>query len=170
MEWLPFLDGLTFSGGECTLEADFILEAARVFGAEDISVLVDTNGLMPPETLEALSQGTEGFLFDLKALDPGDHHHLTGETNTLILANLERALALDSVVEARILIIPGYTDTPEVLDDMVHWIRERNPSTPIRLNAFRPWGVRGVGAAFPEPTPETMQHLRERIAAPSAPA
>jgi len=168
--WAPFLDGLTFSGGECSLQADFILEAAAAFKAQGFSVLVDTNGLMPPATLEALGKGTDGFLFDFKSLDPSAHRYLTGEENPIILANLERALNLDRVVEVRILIIPGHTDSPKVLDDMVHWIRERNPSTPIRLNAFRSLGVRGKGAELHETTSETMAHLRRRIEALSGPA
>lgn len=168
--WAPFLDGLTFSGGECSLQADFILEVATLLKDEGVSVLVDTNGLMPPATLESLSEGTDGFLFDMKALDPQRHCHLTGEDNRLILDNLEWALLRGRVAEVRILVIPGYTGAPDVLEAMQHWIATRNPATPIRLSAFRRLGVRGVAADFPEPSPESMESLRNRLKALHHPA
>jgi pyruvate formate lyase activating enzyme len=163
--WAPFLDGLTFSGGECTLQAAFILETTPGLKAEGGTVLVDTNGFMARETLEALASVVDGFLFDLKALNPEDHRRLTGEDPGPILANLDRVQALGRLAELRILVVPGFTDALETVDAMARRVLTLDPRIPIRLSAFRHQGVRGPGLDIPEPSPAVMEALGDRLEA-----
>ena len=148
----PFLDGITFSGGECSLQAEFILEAARRIQAETgLGVLADTNGEMEPGTLEALAAATEGFLFDVKAWDPALHQRLTGCGNARILDNLRRAARLGRVREVRTVVVPGFTDSEEEIGAIGRLVSSLGPDIPWRLSPFRRQGVRTQGLSEPDP-------------------
>ena len=103
--------GVTFSGGECMLQPEFLLETAKLCKTEGISVAIDTAGNVPWERFEAIEPYSDWFLFDVKAIDETLHKKLTGVSNALILANLERLLALcPRKVIVRIPVIPGCND------------------------------------------------------------
>ncbi len=154
----PFLDGITFSGGECSLQGDFVIEAAqRIKGETGLGVLADTNGEMDPGTLEALALATDGFLFDVKAWDPALHEELTGRENARILANLRRAAQHGKVREVRTVVVPGFTDTEAEITAIARLVASLGPDVPWRLSPLRLQGVRTPGLA--EPAPERFQAL-----------
>jgi pyruvate formate lyase activating enzyme len=156
----PFLDGLTFSGGECTLQEAFLREASRLLKQETrLTVLVDTNGFMDGDVLERLAQEVDGFLFDLKAMEVGTHLRLTGEGNAAILRNLTRAAALGKVLEVRTVVVPGFTDTEAEIRAIARFVRELSMSIPMRLTPFRPHGVRGVERDWPQMDPDRFEVL-----------
>lgn len=148
----PFLDGITFSGGECSLQSEFILAASRRIQVETgLSVLADTNGEMDSRTLEALATGTDGLLFDVKAWDPALHMRLTGCDNARILANLRHAARLGRVREVRTVVVPGFTDSEEEIGAIGRLVASLGPDIPWRLSPFRLQGVRTQGLSEPEP-------------------
>ncbi len=156
----PFLDGLTFSGGECTLQVTFLMEATRLLKKETrLTVLADTNGFMESDVLEQLAQEVDGFLFDLKAMETGTHLRLTGEGNAPILRNLTRVAALGKVVEVRTVVVPGFTDTETEIRAIAQFVRELPRSIPLRVTPFRPHGVRGVERDWPQMDPDRFETL-----------
>ncbi len=166
LPWVPFLDGLTFTGGECTGQPEFLVAAARLLHQRTPwTVLVDTHGDMPPATLGQLAEVTDGFLFDLKALEPAMFLALTGREPSRMLANLETAARLDKLREVRILVVPGHTDRLEVFEAMVAHVAALGGSAILRLQPFRRHGVRGAGRDWPEPSLARLQVLRERAEA-----
>ena len=78
----PFLSGVTVSGGEATLQADFVRAFfAALKGDPDLGRLttfVDTNGGCAPEVWDALLPVMDGAMVDLKALDPDLHQRVAG--------------------------------------------------------------------------------------------
>jgi pyruvate formate lyase activating enzyme len=158
--WVPYLDGITFSGGECTLQWEFLLECLpRLRGELGLPVLLDSNGNMPAEVLECLLPETDGLLFDLKALDPQAHRALTGCGNERILANLARAAAAGKVTEVRTVLIPGVTDEPATVLAMARLVAGLGNGPPLRLSRFRPQGVRGPWAQVAGLAPERFREL-----------
>ena len=158
--WAPYLDGITFSGGECTLQWEFLLAIIPRLQSElGLTVLLDTNGEMAPAVLEGLLGVADGFLFDVKTLDPAAHLALTGVANAGILANLRRAAAARKVVEVRTVLIPGLTDDPALVLAVARLVADLGPAVSLRLTPFRPQGVRGVLAEVPELSPERFEAL-----------
>ena len=146
----PFLDGLTFSGGECTLQGEFLLEASRLLKqATRLSVLLDTNGFMEEGLLEALAGEADGFLFDLKAMDAETHLRLTGASNIPILRNLARAALWGKVAEVRAVVVPRFTDSPTEIRAIAQFVKGLASGIPLRLTPFRPLGVRGIEHHWP---------------------
>ena len=157
--WIPYLDGITFSGGECTLQWEFLLACAPRLRELGLPVLLDTNGNMPPAVLEALLPEVDGLLFDVKALDPQAHRDLTGCGNERILANLARAAGAGKVAEVRTVLIPGVTDEPETVLAVARLVASLGADLPLRLSPFRPQGARGPWAQVAALAPERFREL-----------
>ena len=58
--------GITFSGGEPMLQAEFLVEALKLCRAQEIHTAVDTCGYAPVEVIRRVAEFTDLFLFDLK--------------------------------------------------------------------------------------------------------
>lgn len=109
----PFFDnggGVTLSGGECMLQADFALQVAKILHSDGVSVDIDTCGYAPTEAFERILPYVDTFLYDVKAIDPTVHEKCTGKNNELILKNLDFILSKGARVEVRIPLVPGYND------------------------------------------------------------
>ena len=103
--------GVTFSGGECMLQIDFLLEILEKCKENGIHTAVDTAGHIPWADFEKIISYTDLFLYDIKAMNDEIHKEYTGVSNSLILENLAKLLALKSAVWVRVPVIPGVNDT-----------------------------------------------------------
>ena len=113
--------GVTLSGGEPTLQADFVEALLRGLKAEGIATALDTCGLCSAETLDRLLPFTDLVLYDLKLYDLDLHRQHTGASNRQILDNLLHLREMQSSLPRpfrlwiRTPLIPGTTATPENL-------------------------------------------------------
>ncbi len=105
--------GVTFSGGEPLLQADFVREVAGLVRKEGYTVTVDTCGEAPWEAFEAVLPVTDLFLYDVKAIDSEVHKNATGVGNSRILQNLHRLDGCNKDIWARIPVIPTVNATTE---------------------------------------------------------
>jgi len=96
--------GVTFSGGECMLQADFLTEMVALCREHGVHTAVDTAGQVPYEWLVQVNPDL--FLYDIKAITPDKHLALTGVDGVLIWENLERLLQEDYPVVIRIPCVP----------------------------------------------------------------
>lgn len=99
--------GVTLSGGECLLQADFSRELLMRLKAEGINTAVDTSGAVPWESIEKVLPYTDKFLYDIKAYDGDLHKRLTGRKNEQIIENLRRLDELGASIEIRVPFVPG---------------------------------------------------------------
>ena len=116
----PFYDtsggGVTFSGGEPLIQAEFLIQLLELCGNEQIHRAVDTTGHATYETLMAIAGHTDLFLFDLKMMDSDKHKRYTGVSNHLIIDNLCHLARQGVDIIIRIPLIPGVNDDAENLD------------------------------------------------------
>jgi len=105
--------GVTFSGGEPMLQAGFVLALARLCRAAGLHVALDTCGIVPWASYEALLPWVDLVLYDLKLFDGAGHRAATGADNTGILENARRIAAAGMPMWIRTPVIPGYTASPE---------------------------------------------------------
>lgn len=109
--------GVTLSGGEPALHAEYVGQVARGLAARGIHVLIETAGHFDWAPFEEhLLPHLGAVYFDLKLADPDNHRRYTGQTNARILENLERLVARGGPpVTPRVPLIPRVTDTYENL-------------------------------------------------------
>ena len=100
--------GVTLSGGECLLQADFCAALLRALKQEGIHTAVDTCGFVQRAAFEKVLPYTDLFLVDIKAIDPQVHKACTGQENGIILDNIRFLDAVGANMEFRIPFVPEY--------------------------------------------------------------
>jgi len=103
--------GVTLSGGECLMQADFCAELLHALKNEGISTAVDTCGFVKREAIDKVMPYTDIFLYDFKAYDADVHKNCTGCSNTLILENLRYIDDCGKKIEIRIPYVPTYNSS-----------------------------------------------------------
>lgn len=102
--------GVTFSGGECMLQINFLKEVLEKCRKENIHTAVDSAGNVPWEYFTEITPYTDLFLYDIKLADSEKHKKYTGADNRKILKNLELLLDANMQVIIRIPVIGGVND------------------------------------------------------------
>ena len=168
----PFIRGITVSGGEATMQADFLVDLfTAIREAPDLahlSILVDSNGAATHETWNRLMPLMDGAMIDLKALDPAVHRTLTARDNTQVLESIRYLASHQKLTEVRVLAMPGYNTDEQSATASAAWISAEAPGVPIKLIGFRHHGVRSEGLHV-EPAPldllSTMRASMQRTGA-----
>lgn len=162
-----FIDGITFSGGECTLQSLFILEVSQKLKKNtSLTIFLDTNGFMNSEILRKLCSMVDGFMFDLKAFDDGKHKALTTMSNNKIFKNMAYTSSKGLLYEIRTVILQGYNDNEKEIEEIAHFIKSLNKYTKLKLIPFRPQGVNTIlkeRAPFPREKYEKLVQIAEKI-------
>lgn len=108
--------GVTFSGGECLLQSDFLLECAKLLTAEGICIAFDTCGAVDFSYMEKLIPYAQLFLYDIKCIDPEKHRCFTGISNERILQNFRRLYDTGAPIWVRVPLVGTFNaDEEEVL-------------------------------------------------------
>ena len=102
--------GVTFSGGECLMQADFVTAMLKECRNQGITTAVDTCGFVPWNSLEKTLPFCDTYLYDVKCADSGLHKRFTGQDNHIILENLWRLSASGTNIWIRVPVIPGFND------------------------------------------------------------
>ena len=105
--------GVTFSGGEAGLQADFIIACANALKKEGIHVALDTAGLLDTNVLMRLADVFDLVLYDIKAFDPDIHKKCTEVDNALILKNAKVLSERKQAMIIRMIVVPEMNDDPD---------------------------------------------------------
>ena len=115
--------GVTVSGGEPTLQQDFLLAFLKESKGAGLHTVVDTSLYCPGNVLDSILPFTDIFLADLKIIDERKHQEICGVSNKRILKNLSYLCnEYPEKVKIRIPLIPGYTDDWENIKNIVDFI------------------------------------------------
>ena len=158
--------GVTFSGGECMLQIDFLEEILKLCKENGIRTAVDTAGHVPYERFERILPHTDLILYDVKLFDSRRHEQFTGVGNELILQNLQRLLASGAKLWIRIPVIAGVNDDPEEMQRIKEYLDRCGKPEKIELLPYHAMGenkYRALGQEpqpFSKPTDEKLAQLK----------
>lgn len=154
-----FLSGVSFSGGECSLQHQAITElfSAMKHETPGLTRLIDTNGYMDFEPLTDFIKNSDMFVLDIKAIDEKEHINLTGKSNKTILKNLDFLLSTGKLYEVRTVICPDLFNCEETVSKVSKLLRGTKVN--YKLTPFRPHGVRKEFYRMTQPSEEYMQSL-----------
>lgn len=105
--------GITFSGGEPLLQADFVVDVIDRLGG--LHTTLDTSGQVDEATFQRVASRCDLVLFDIKLVDSDLHRRYTGIGNERIRANIDILDSLAVPFVIRVPLVPTVTDTPENL-------------------------------------------------------
>lgn len=114
--------GVTFSGGEPLLQADFCALLANLCSQNGLNVLVDTAANVPFSAFEKVLPFVDVFYVDLKG-GTDKAYQLLGGNLSLVLNNLYRLVCRKASVVARIPVIPNHNDSVEDMEKIANLLR-----------------------------------------------
>ncbi len=123
--------GVTFSGGEPLMYADFLIEMLKKCGEKGLHRAVDTCGYSSENTLLEVAKHTDLFLFDLKLMDSDQHKKWTGKDNKLILANLKALAKTGTDINIRVPLIKNVNTDENELSEMARFVATLSGKKPL---------------------------------------
>lgn len=105
--------GITLSGGEPMMQADFVLELTSMAKQYGIHVAMETNACYDYQLLKEIKENVDLFLVDWKLTDPQKHMKYTGASNVRIYENIRKLHDEGRSILLRCPIIPGLNDTED---------------------------------------------------------
>jgi pyruvate formate lyase activating enzyme len=123
--------GITVSGGEPMNQSKFVRELLRAAKENWVNTAMETCGYATWRSYESVLEHVDFLFLDLKVFDPIRHEDLTGQGNQLILENAPRIAEFmrrkGAPMVVRIPIVPGLTDSPDNVESIADFVRERMP-------------------------------------------
>lgn len=163
--------GITVSGGEPLMHAEFVAELFRLCHEEGINTCLDTSGCVLNDKIEALLSVTDRVLLDIKYTDAESYRLYVGSELNDTLSFLDY-LNLQSVpVTLRQVIIPSLNDNEEnilklkVIKEKYRCIDkiELLPFKKICQVKYDKMGIDFPFAHISEPNKETMAKLENML-------
>ena len=124
--------GVTFSGGEPLLQAEFLFEISKLCKEAGIHTTLDTCGYAYPKAIKTVLPNIDLILFDLKHPNPAQHLKYTGVPLLEILYNLEQMASKAKKIIIRFPLIPTINDDVKVWEKIAEIMKE-NKLTEINI-------------------------------------
>ena len=139
----PYIEGITLSGGECTIHKDFIIELLPKVKQLGLSTLIDSNGSLDFEENKEILEYCDGVMLDVKAVNKQYSDWLIRYPNEVVLKNLNYLLNINKLYEVRTIIFPNRDkDNEETITYVSNMIKDKCLYKIIR---YRQFGVRQEG-------------------------
>jgi len=154
-----FISGITVSGGECTLQSEFLIELFTEIKGMGLTTFVDTNGSVPLYENEPLLKVMDMAMVDVKAFNNKEHVMLTGRDNDIVFKNVKELSKINKLYEIRTVIVPEILDNIYNVNSVSKFIAELNPEIIYKIIKYRAIGVRNDKISSYTPTEDIMDEL-----------
>lgn len=138
--------GVTLSGGEPLLQADFCVELLRRLSGK-VHRSIETSGYASPEDFLRVIGECDFVFMDLKLADGERHREFTGVSNERILRNARLLQESGKPHLFRVPLIPGITDTEENLRGISEFVGNDRVEL-LPYNSLAPAKYASVGRTF----------------------
>ena len=133
--------GVTLTGGEPLLQAEFIKEFFRLCRQESIHTALDTSGAIFNEKVKEVLEYTNLILLDIKSINANTHKTLTGvrQDNTLLFLNYLEEKNIPTWI--RHVIVPGYTNNEADLEKLALFLSNYKVVKKVELLPYHTMGI-----------------------------
>jgi pyruvate formate lyase activating enzyme len=132
--------GVTFTGGEPMLQAEFLLEVAKKLKELNISIAIDTSGYVWNEAVKELIDISDIVLLDIKNYDPRVYETVTGVELAPTLRLLEYLRLNHINTWVRYVLVPGLTDNLDSIRKLSDHLKNYPNVSKIELLGFHKMG------------------------------
>lgn len=161
-ESLPFIRGITVSGGECSLYPEFLEKLFLLTREKHLTALMDCNGTIDLSRYPGLMTLCDGVMLDVKSWDPEVFSSLTGGSGKNVKKNLLWLSQQGKLEEVRIVCVPGRVDVEDCILGIADVLGQKETEKVLlKLIRFRRFGVRGELSNWPSPSMETMLEWKD---------
>ena len=135
--------GITFSGGEPLMQADFLFETVEALPG--IHKVLETCGYASSHVFGRAMTLFDMIYMDFKLADPALHEQYTGCSNAPILHNVKQLCGGTTPFVIRIPLIPGVTDTEENVTRIAQYLQGAKALQYVEFLSYNPM----AGAKYP---------------------
>lgn len=161
--------GVTATGGEPLMQAEFLREFFRLCKEEGIHTCLDTSGAIFNEKAKAVMDYTDLVMLDLKTLDDDLHKSYTGATREDNHRWMEHLQEIGKPTWIRHVVVPTITDNEERLQAVIDYISHYSCIERIELLGYHIMGEAKYKnlnipyplAGIPPLQPERLEEIRE---------
>lgn len=160
---IPFIRGITVSGGECMLYPEFLLKLFILAKKDGLGTLIDSNGTISFREYPDLLEVTDGVMLDIKAFDEEAHRRITGSSNKNVLNNAAYLAKLGKLEEVRIVVVQELYEVRKSVAGIADFLADYRKKKEIRIKliAYRPMGVREEYSHYRIPSGALMEELAD---------
>ncbi len=161
--------GVTFTGGEPLLQAEFILEVCKLCKEKGISIAVDTSGFVWNDAVKEVLEYTDLVLLDIKNYDPIVYQTVTGVSLSPTLKLLDYLREKNIRAWVRYILVPNLTDNLDSVRKLSDHLDQYPNVEKIELLGFHKmgeykWEELGLDYKLTdtkEPSEELMREAKE---------
>ena len=166
--------GVTFSGGEPLLQAEFVRVVAGKLRGAGIAVALDTAFNLEWDVIAPVLPEIDLVLLDIKSMDRKTHYDCTGVYPDLIWENIGRLRVMDKQVLVRMPLIAGINDSDREIADAIAFLSGWESLQGVELLAYHDLGLEkatsyqgaiGEQEAFLAPDTHAMENIAQRFRA-----
>ena len=144
--------GVTFSGGEPTVQAKAIVPLVHQLHDQGINVCLDSNGGIWNSDVEELLSLVDLVLLDVKEFNPERHQSLTGRSNRQTLKTAAWLEEHSRPFWLRYVLVPGYSDFEEDIRALGEHFRTYKMLQRVEILPYHTLGVNkyaSLGQEYP---------------------
>lgn len=160
-ENMPFIRGITVSGGECMLYPEFLTELFTEVKKLGLTCLIDTNGTVDFSLYPQLLEVCDKVMLDVKSWQTEVFHRLTGGSNEIVRKNLKFLAEKKKLEEVRIVCLEQEVDVEQTIGGIAETVGDHLDEFTLKLIRFRKYGVRGRLEQTASPSDEEMEHWQK---------
>ena len=167
--------GVTATGGEPLMQADFLRDFFRLCKEQGIHTCLDTSGAIYNEKTLAVMDYTDLVMLDLKTLDDDLHKSYTGATRENNHRWMEHLQKIGKPTWIRHVVVPTITDNDKRLQAVIDYISQYSCVERVELLGYHimgaakyqnmgiPYPLEGIPPLGPERLNEIREMFRQKL-------
>lgn len=137
--------GVTLSGGEILMQAEFASEILRLCSDNGINTAIETSAFGKWEDLSSLIKLSDTVFIDCKCIESKRHKEITGVDNSIILENITQASKLCHELGSRLIVrlplIPTMNDSDENIIATGEFVKSLEGDPLLNILPYHNFGV-----------------------------
>jgi pyruvate formate lyase activating enzyme len=154
--------GIAYTYSEPLIWHEWVIDTCRCAREAGFKNVFVTNGFINPEPRTELLRYADAFNIDLKSFSDEFYRKTVGGRLEPVLDTIEEiSKREDIVLEVTTLVIPGYNDSDEEMEQLTEWLSALSPDIPYHLSAYYPT-YKFTAPATPLPILQRMEKIAKK--------
>jgi len=154
--------GIAYTYSEPLIWFEYVLDCCKLAREQGLKNVFVTNGYVNPEPLAELLGYADAFNIDLKSMSGDFYKTIVGGRLDPVMRTIRAVSEKEGVtLEVTTLIIPGYNDSDEEMEEIAEFLSSLGRPVPYHLSAYYPM-YKFTAPPTPVETLERLQRIAEK--------
>lgn len=130
--------GISYTYNEPLINFEFLIETAKLFHNEGLKNVLVTNGFINKQPLKELLPYIDAANIDLKSFNKEFYKKICDGNLNFVLETIEIMFQEKKHIELTTLVIPGYNDSEEEIQQIVNYVSSLSKNIPLHFSRYYP--------------------------------